>query len=251
MSEAVREKFHTVSHDVKTSILHSSMTSNPTILSSLGLPSPAPQPPKMRKKLSTPLLRKAKSFDSPNSSPQVGRTYAVNGEGFTIVASPASRSTAAFPGSPGPVRTSVDVPRTGRSSTAPRPGSFFGPSGSDRSMGRQAGKGLGIAMGEQPEAFVSWLGMYKATDLRMEVGRCKKLRMLLRHESTDWVGQFIELGGYGLILARLQDLLDVEWRWVLRWMAWAVSDGREEQHDDQMLYELLRCIKALSTSEVS
>lgn len=106
-------------------------------------------------------------------------------------------------------------------------------------------------MGEQPEAFVSWLGMYKATDLRMEVGRCKKLRMLLRHESTDWVGQFIELGGYGLILARLQDLLDVEWRWVLRWMAWAVSDGREEQHDDQMLYELLRCIKALSTSEVS
>jgi len=28
------------------------------------------------------------------------------------------------------------------------------------------------------------------------------------------------------------------------------ADGREEQHDDQMLYELLRCIKALSTSEV-
>lgn len=26
---------------------------------------------------------------------------------------------------------------------------------------------------------------------------------------------------------------------------------REEQHDDQMLYELLRCMKALSTSEVS
>ena len=29
------------------------------------------------------------------------------------------------------------------------------------------------------------------------------------------------------------------------------ADNREEQHDDQMLYELLRCIKALSTSEVS
>ena len=33
----------------------------------------------------------------------------------------------------------------------------------------------------------------------------------------------------------------------------ASSDNprREEQHDDQMLYEILRCVKALSTSEVS
>lgn len=30
-----------------------------------------------------------------------------------------------------------------------------------------------------------------------------------------------------------------------------LTTNREEQHDDQMLYELLRCIKALSTSEVS
>jgi len=54
--------------------------------------------------------------------------------------------------------------------------------------------------------------MYKGTDLRMDVGRMKKLRMLLRHESTDWVAEFVEMGGYKLVLARLQDLLDIEWR---------------------------------------
>lgn len=91
-------------------------------------------------------------------------------------------------------------------------------------------------MGEQPDAFVSWLKAYKGTDLRMEVDRMKKLRMLLRHESTVWVQTFLEMDGYGLILARLQDVLDVEWR--------------EEQHDDQMLYELLRCIKAFTTTEI-
>lgn len=65
----------------------------------------------------------------------------------------------------------------------------------------------------------------------------KKLRMLLRHENTAWVDQFLRLGGYRLILERMKEMVDVEWR--------------EEQHDDQMLYELLRIIKALGTSEVS
>ena len=75
-------------------------------------------------------------------------------------------------------------------------------------------KGLGIAMGERPEAFIQWLQSHKATDLKMQVARGKKLRMLLRHESTAWVASFIEQGGYKLVLARLQDLLDIEWRWV-------------------------------------
>ena len=93
--------------------------------------------------------------------------------------------------------------------------SLFGSNGSSAnvaSYGKVGAKGLGIAMGEQPEAFIQWLKMYKATDLRMEVARCKKLRMLLRHESTDWVASFIQQGGFMLILDRLQDLLDVEWR---------------------------------------
>lgn len=71
---------------------------------------------------------------------------------------------------------------------------------------------MGINMGEQPESFILWLGSYKGTDLRLEVGRCKKMRMLLRHESTTWVAAFLEMGGYKLVLARLQDVLDMEWR---------------------------------------
>ena len=150
-------------------------------------------------------------------------------------------------------------PPTSRQATGPtRPMSLsvFGPSsssGSIPSIGRMSGKGLGITIGEQPEAFIQWLGMYKGTNLDMEVSRCKKLRMLLRHESTTWVRRFLELGGYKLVLQRLQEVLDVEWRYALftcTRMLRLICD-REEQHDDQMLYELLRCIKALSTSEAS
>jgi len=93
--------------------------------------------------------------------------------------------------------------------------SLFGPSsssGSIPSIGKTSAKGLGISMGERPEAFTQWLGRHKGTDLGMDVGRCKKLRMLLRHEATSWVGAFLEMGGYKLILARLQEILDVEWR---------------------------------------
>ena len=67
-------------------------------------------------------------------------------------------------------------------------------------------------MGEQPDSLINWLKSYKGTDLRMDVDRMKKLRMLLRHESTGWVQTFLDAGGYELILARLQDLLDIEWR---------------------------------------
>ncbi|OCF42760.1 hypothetical protein I317_03362 [Kwoniella heveanensis CBS 569] len=264
--ETVRQKFSSVSQDVKSSILTSTLNSNPTILSSLGLPVPASvkETPKMRKKLSTPLLRKAKSsaeLNSPGSSPQVGKTYSVEGEGFVIVASPVSSPNPnrgamspplGFTSTVGPGATpsrgqSMDLPRpaTTRQSAGPssngRPLSLalFGPSssnGSVTSLGKAGGKGLGIAMGEQPEQFIQWLGSYKGTDLKMDVARAKKLRMLLRHESTDWITAFIDQGGYKLVLDRLQDLLDIEWR--------------EEQHDDQMLYELLRCIKAMSTSEI-
>jgi hypothetical protein len=76
-----------------------------------------------------------------------------------------------------------------------------------------SGKGLGISM-EQPDSFITWLQSYKGTDARMEVDRMKKLRMLLRHESTGWVQAFLDKGGYELVLARLQDLLDIEWRYV-------------------------------------
>ncbi|KDQ19339.1 hypothetical protein BOTBODRAFT_436133 [Botryobasidium botryosum FD-172 SS1] len=74
----------------------------------------------------------------------------------------------------------------------------------------------------------------KSTELDVE--KVKKLRILLRNEAASWSEQFLKHGGYSALLNRLTDLLEVEWR--------------EEQHDDQVLYELLRCFKALSTSSI-
>jgi hypothetical protein len=42
-------------------------------------------------------------------------------------------------------------------------------------------------------------------------------------------------GGYEGLLERLGEVLAIEWR--------------EEQHDDKILYELLRCLRALLYSE--
>lgn len=174
--------------------------------------------------MSTPLLRKAKSsssIGSPGRSVEIGQSYSIEGDQFTIVASPlSSPNPNAFSSYP-PRQQSMDLPRpqASRQSTGPvRPMSMslFGPSvssGSISSIGK-ATKGLGINMGDRPEALIHWLGNHRGTDLNMEVGRCKKLRMLLRHESTSWVGAFLEMGGYKLILTRLQEILDVEWRWV-------------------------------------
>ncbi|WVN88109.1 uncharacterized protein L203_103309 [Cryptococcus depauperatus CBS 7841] len=236
--ETVREKFATVSRDVKSSILSSTLNSNPTILSSLGLPTTTS--PKARKRISAPLLRKTKSSGELKGQPGIGGTYNVGKEGFLIVASPRSGGEANIPSSGlSGLNTrgqSVDLGRPAPSPSSRPSSRLFAPSSLSRSTGA---KGLGIAMGgqgEQPSSFLQWLAAHKGTDLNMDVLKCKKLRMLLRHESTDWVGAFIEGGGYSLILDRLQELLDIEWR--------------EEQHDDQMLYEILRCVKALSTSEI-
>lgn len=171
----------------------------------------------------------------------------MDGDSFTIVASPNPSSSATVPNPHplphAPVRgQSIDVPRqqvnrlsAGPSSGRPLSG-FFTPASLSRST--KIVPGLGISLGaEQPESFVSWLQAHKATDLGMDVAKMKKLRMVLRHENTAWLDHFLNIGGYKLVLARLKEMVDVEWR--------------EEQHDDQMLYELLRCVKALGTSEVS
>ncbi|KAI0649472.1 armadillo-type protein [Trametes meyenii] len=85
-----------------------------------------------------------------------------------------------------------------------------------------------------PEKHVDMLLSQSSTRLNIEV--VKKLRLLLRNEAASWTDAFVRTGGYEAILTRLNEILDVEWR--------------EEQHDDQMLHELLRCVKALTTSAV-
>lgn len=65
----------------------------------------------------------------------------------------------------------------------------------------------------------------------------KKLRVMLRNERLAWIDEFVSLGGYEAMLDRLHEVMTVEWR--------------EEQHDDAVLLELLRCFRALLMSEVS
>ncbi|KAJ3830049.1 armadillo-type protein [Lentinula raphanica] len=85
-----------------------------------------------------------------------------------------------------------------------------------------------------PTTSVSMLAGTSSTELDVE--QIKKLRLLLRNESASWTEDFIRSGGYTALLTRLNEILEVEWR--------------EEQHDDQVLHQLLQCFKALSTSSV-
>ncbi|KAJ7679069.1 armadillo-type protein [Mycena polygramma] len=91
-----------------------------------------------------------------------------------------------------------------------------------------------VAKDISPTRFFSILSGTSSTGLDIE--NVKKLRLLLRNESASWSEEFLKLGGYAALLTRLNEILEVEWR--------------EEQHDDQVLHELLRCFKALSTSSI-
>ncbi|KAJ7852060.1 armadillo-type protein [Mycena olivaceomarginata] len=91
-----------------------------------------------------------------------------------------------------------------------------------------------VAKDISPTRFFSILSGTSSTQLDIE--NVKKLRLLLRNESASWSEEFLKLGGYAAMLTRLNEILEVEWR--------------EEQHDDQVLHELLRCFKALSTSSI-
>lgn len=99
------------------------------------------------------------------------------------------------------------------------------------------GKEFAASFGkETPESFAT---MLKCTDAsRIDIARVKRMRAVLAAESPAWISTFIglECGGYDAMLARLDELLAMEWR--------------EEQHDDMLLHELLRCFVALSTTEV-
>ncbi|KAE9402881.1 hypothetical protein BT96DRAFT_1083666 [Gymnopus androsaceus JB14] len=102
--------------------------------------------------------------------------------------------------------------------------------------GSKAGKekGSGTSKTISPTKSISILVGTSSTELDVE--QVKKLRLLLRNESASWTEEFLRSGGYPALLTRLNEILEVEWR--------------EEQHDDQILHELLRCFKALSTSSI-
>ncbi|EKM58484.1 uncharacterized protein PHACADRAFT_117477 [Phanerochaete carnosa HHB-10118-sp] len=116
---------------------------------------------------------------------------------------------------------SVDVPRT------PKP--------EQQKTAKEKGKkDKGRETAVSPRRYCNLL--QSASSLQLDIEVVKKLRLMLRNESASWTEEFVWTGGYNALLLRLQEILDVEWR--------------EEQHDDQILHELLRCVKALSTSAI-
>ncbi|KAF9532476.1 armadillo-type protein [Crepidotus variabilis] len=104
----------------------------------------------------------------------------------------------------------------------------------DLTTGQKVSKDKQVAKNLSPTKFCSVLTA--TSSLHLDVEDVKKLRLLLRNESASWSEEFLKLGGYSALLTRLNEVLEVEWR--------------EEQHDDQVLHELLRCFKALSTSSI-
>ncbi|GAA5908120.1 hypothetical protein JCM8208_003695 [Rhodotorula glutinis] len=106
-----------------------------------------------------------------------------------------------------------------------------------RSLGRSGGAAavgqqIGGGMQEGDDALYWAARLRSATCAELEAKELGRLRARLRNEAPTWVDEFIKSGGYLGLLERLKELLDMEWR--------------EEQHDDQVLHELLRSFKALT-----
>lgn len=69
----------------------------------------------------------------------------------------------------------------------------------------------------------------------ISIENMRQLRVALASESPAWLHDFLQAGGYETLLAHLDSLLRMEWR--------------EEQHDDTLLFEILRCMVALASSQ--
>ncbi|KAG0706746.1 armadillo-type protein [Suillus ampliporus] len=212
----VRVKLAGMDSTVKAAMLKSShvLTSNPT-----------PGPP------STPrTLRRAHSSQSIGSPLPPSLRYdqmPTKGSWMTGLSGKSTTDLHALDGNQGHERgSSVDAARTLSRGQIPPviPGDLITSKSKDK----------GFVKNITPVKFCSILSSTSSTQLELET--VKKLRLLLRNESATWSEDFLRLGGYNSLLTRLNEILEVEWR--------------EEQHDDQILHELLRCFKALSTSAI-
>ncbi|GAA5872921.1 hypothetical protein JCM3774_004877 [Rhodotorula dairenensis] len=110
-----------------------------------------------------------------------------------------------------------------------------------RGLGKSSGAGAGAVSsdlaGSEGEGPTYWASRLRTGTIdTLQVKELGRLRGRLRNESPAWIGEFVTHGGYVGLLARLKDLLEKEWR--------------EEQHDDQVLHEVLRCFKALTMTNV-
>ncbi|EJU05073.1 hypothetical protein DACRYDRAFT_114355 [Dacryopinax primogenitus] len=179
--------------------------------------------------------RKRKAYDSPPATPTRPRKSSkppfeiFEVDGFTFVtaeASPKSKPTLTAPSRPTSAHIS-EFPSMSSladlSDAPPLP-----------AKSRISSKEKALLSQNTPSGLASMLANTSAT--RVDVERVKKLRLMLRNEPASWTEEFLCHGGYVALCGRLRELLGVEWR--------------DEQHDDRALHELLRCLKALSTSAI-
>ncbi|KAF2116053.1 GTPase binding protein-like protein Rid1 [Lophiotrema nucula] len=86
-----------------------------------------------------------------------------------------------------------------------------------------------------PDEYVSYIKKtIKPQDV--EIGKLHKLRLLLRNETVEWVDTFLQEGGMTELAGLLHRIMEVEWR---------------EDHEDQLLHEVLRCLKGLTTTDTA
>ncbi|KAF2465404.1 uncharacterized protein BDR25DRAFT_318286 [Lindgomyces ingoldianus] len=84
-----------------------------------------------------------------------------------------------------------------------------------------------------PDEFVTYMQKTQKPQ-QVEVGKLHKLRLLLRNETVEWVDDFMKEGGMSELVSLLHRIMEVEWR---------------EDHEDQLLHEVLRCLKGLCTTD--
>lgn len=84
-----------------------------------------------------------------------------------------------------------------------------------------------------PDEFVTYMRTMEKVE-EVEVGRLHKLRQLLRNETVEWVNMFVQEEGMTELVKLLHRIMEVEWR---------------EDHEDQLLHEVLRCLKGLCTTD--
>ena len=103
-----------------------------------------------------------------------------------------------------------------------------------------------------PDEFVSYLRrMQRPQDV--EIGKLHKLRLLLRNETVDWVDTFIRQGGMTELVGLLYRIMEMEWRYIFCCNTCDVLLIllSREQHDDDLLAEVLRCLKGLCTTDLA
>ncbi|KAF2261592.1 hypothetical protein CC78DRAFT_499866, partial [Lojkania enalia] len=95
---------------------------------------------------------------------------------------------------------------------------------------QKSGKGPKAAAADE---FVAYMKKVPKPE-EIEVGKLHKLRLLLRNETVEWVDEFLQLGGMTQLVGLLHRIMEVEWR---------------EDHEDQLLHEVLRGLKGLTTAD--